>query len=147
MKIKKAYGTAILTGNVVDGLEDNSSTNAPSQRAVNEAVNGFVLYENSSGTSGSVSLNESKTNFSKLKILAKSNGGVWQTIEIPTTTTTFRISIIDNNGSGTTPWFKQNTYRLDNEQLTLTDGFWKNISSGSEAAEPAITIYEVVGYK
>ena len=36
MKIKKAYGTAILNGNVIDSLEDNSSTNAPSQRAVNE---------------------------------------------------------------------------------------------------------------
>lgn len=38
MKIKKTYGTAILTGNVVDSLDDNSTTNAPSQRAVNEAL-------------------------------------------------------------------------------------------------------------
>ena len=38
MKIKKISGTAILDGNVVDGLEDNSTTNAPSQRAVNEAL-------------------------------------------------------------------------------------------------------------
>ena len=38
MKIKKTYGTAILNGNVVDSLEDNSTTNAPSQRAVNEAL-------------------------------------------------------------------------------------------------------------
>ena len=38
MKIKKISGTAILNGNVVDSLEDNSTTNAPSQRAVNEAL-------------------------------------------------------------------------------------------------------------
>lgn len=36
MKIKKVSGTAILNGNVVDSLEGNSTTNAPSQRAVQE---------------------------------------------------------------------------------------------------------------
>lgn len=36
MKIRKTKGTAILNGNVVDSLEENSTTNAPSQRAVNE---------------------------------------------------------------------------------------------------------------
>lgn len=36
--IIKVTGTAILKGNVVDGLEDNSTTNAPSQRIVNETV-------------------------------------------------------------------------------------------------------------
>lgn len=39
MKIRKVYGSAILNGNVVDSLEGNSSTNAPSQRAVNEVLN------------------------------------------------------------------------------------------------------------
>lgn len=34
--IIKVSGTASLTGNVVDSLEENSTTNAPSQRAVNE---------------------------------------------------------------------------------------------------------------
>jgi hypothetical protein len=38
MKIKKVSGTAILNGNVVDSLEDNSTKNAPSQRAVKEYV-------------------------------------------------------------------------------------------------------------
>lgn len=38
MKIKKVSGTVVLDGNIVDSLEDNSSTNAPSQRAVNEAL-------------------------------------------------------------------------------------------------------------
>lgn len=38
MKIKKITGTAVLDGNVVDNLSDNSTTNAPSQRAVNEAL-------------------------------------------------------------------------------------------------------------
>ena len=48
MKIRKVSGTAILKGNVVDGLEDNSTTNAPSQRAVNEIKSKFdVLWTGS----------------------------------------------------------------------------------------------------
>ena len=38
MKIKKVSGTAVLNGNVVDNLTNNSTTNAPSQRAVKELV-------------------------------------------------------------------------------------------------------------
>lgn len=38
MKIKKVSGTTTLKGNVVDNLIDNSTENAPSQRAVNEAL-------------------------------------------------------------------------------------------------------------
>lgn len=37
--IIKVSGTTILKGNVVDSLDDNSTTNAPSQRAVNKALN------------------------------------------------------------------------------------------------------------
>lgn len=36
--IIKVTGTAILKGNVVDSLEDNSTTNAPSQRVVKETI-------------------------------------------------------------------------------------------------------------
>lgn len=36
--IIKAYGTAILTGNIVDSLDGNSTTLAPSQRVVKETI-------------------------------------------------------------------------------------------------------------
>ena len=36
-KIKKIHGTAILQGNVIDSLEENSAENTASQRAINEA--------------------------------------------------------------------------------------------------------------
>ena len=49
--IIKVTGTAILKGNVVDSLEDNSTTNAPSQRAVNDAIANIVeIVDNSNGT-------------------------------------------------------------------------------------------------
>ncbi len=36
-KLKKVSGTAVLQGNVVDSLESNSTENAPSIKAVNDA--------------------------------------------------------------------------------------------------------------
>ena len=39
MRIQKINGTAVLDGNVVDSLEGNSTTNAPSQKVVAEAIN------------------------------------------------------------------------------------------------------------
>ena len=51
MKLKKISGTAILNGNVIDSLEDNSTTNAPSQRAVNDVISGIV--ESGSNSNGS----------------------------------------------------------------------------------------------
>ena len=41
MKIRKKSGTAILDGNVIDSLDGRSTTNAPSQRAVAEAIAGI----------------------------------------------------------------------------------------------------------
>lgn len=38
MKIKKVSNTSILTGNVVDSLNGNSTINAPSVRAVNKGL-------------------------------------------------------------------------------------------------------------
>ena len=43
MRIRKTKGTAVLTGNVVDSLKENSTTNAPSQRAVKEAVQNNIM--------------------------------------------------------------------------------------------------------
>ena len=42
MRIKKISGTAVLQGNIVDSLNSNSSLNAPSIRAVNEAIGQII---------------------------------------------------------------------------------------------------------
>ena len=47
--IIKVTGTAILNGNVIDSLSEDSSTNAPSQRAVNEKIKELSLGGNSNG--------------------------------------------------------------------------------------------------
>lgn len=47
--IIKVTGTAILNGNVIDSLSEDSSTNAPSQRAVNEKIKELSSGGNSNG--------------------------------------------------------------------------------------------------
>ena len=49
--IIKAYGTAILTGNIVDSLDGNSTTLAPSQNAVSNAISSISeVVTNDKGT-------------------------------------------------------------------------------------------------
>lgn len=135
---------------VVDNLDGEETDQAPSVRAVLEALEKLkpvVLYESSSGTGGNITLSDTYTNYSKLEITAKSNGTVWQTFKIPTTQAKFRISIVDNNGSGTNAWIKTAFYELNGTTITCTDYFWKNINGNNYGAENTITIYEVLGYK
>lgn len=76
MRIKKISGTAILNGNVVDGLEDNSTTNAPSQRAVNEAI--ATIIESGSNENGSyVKYSDGTMICSKTVTGSSPNSGWW----------------------------------------------------------------------
>lgn len=56
--IIKVTGTAILKGNVVDGLEDNSTTNAPSQRVVKETIGNLERLQTTDKTSLVNAINE-----------------------------------------------------------------------------------------
>ena len=56
MKIRKKSGTAILNGNVIDSLEGNSTTNAPSQRAVAEAIGEKVAITNGEGVKTGITI-------------------------------------------------------------------------------------------
>lgn len=65
--IIKVTGTAILKGNVVDSLEDNSTTNAPSQRAVHETIGDLSQLNTGNKSSLVNSINE----LSKPQVLVK----------------------------------------------------------------------------
>lgn len=55
---------------VIDSLAVPSSTNAPSINAVNEALNGTVLYENSTGTPTTFTTSDNPSNYKKLEIIS-----------------------------------------------------------------------------
>lgn len=74
MRIKKVSESILPEGYVIDSLEVGSSTNAPSINAVNDALNGTVLYENSTGTPTTFTTSDNPFNYKKLEII--SNIGV-----------------------------------------------------------------------
>lgn len=135
---------------VVDNLDSEATDQAPSVRAVLEALEKLkpvVLYESDSGTGGNITLSDTYTNYSYIEVTAKSNGTVFQTFKVPTTQSKFRISIVDNNGSGSNAWLKVAFYTLSEKTITCSDYFWKNINGNNYGAENTITIYQVLGYK
>jgi len=90
MKIKKVSGTAILNGNIVDGLQDDSSTNAPSQRAVNEGINNSkskydLIFDGKLDTTAKdYTLNKAITDYDFLVVSAGADGEYYKsTITIP----------------------------------------------------------------
>ena len=143
MKIKKTYGTAILTGNVVDGLEDNSSTNAPSQRAVNEALNGFVLYENSSGEQGNVTLSDIVGNYRYIDVIYNGGTARWYT-DSPSR----YITLFNYGKDGTVMIWCAKSYSAKNNILTkVSVGRTYTYSTTSNDENDTFYIYKVVGYK
>ena len=68
MRIRKIEESILPEGHVINSLEVGSSTNAPSIDAVNNALNGVVLYENSEGTAGDITLSDNVTNYKIMEI-------------------------------------------------------------------------------
>ena len=78
--IIKATKVTPTTAEVEDSLESNSTTNAPSIHAVNNALNGIVLYENASGTSETVALSDSLENYRKIDVEFRiTDGNIYET--------------------------------------------------------------------
>lgn len=80
MRIKKVSGTAVLNGNVVDNLTDNSTENAPSQRAVNqefENVKGKILWTNPKPTDSinTLSMTLENSDYDELEIFYQQSTG------------------------------------------------------------------------
>ena len=90
MKIKKISGPAILNGYVVDSLEDNSTTNAPSQRAVNDGIENAkskydLIFDGKTETTGTnYNLTKPITDYDFLIVSAGADGEYYKnTITIP----------------------------------------------------------------
>lgn len=124
---------------VPDGYEQISSGKTPVET---------VLYNaNGSPTAGSVTLSDSISNYDELRISGWSNANASFDIRIPTTNTFFRISVVDNNGSGTSAWLKQTSYSLKDKQIAMSSAFWREISSTTQGTDDTLRINMVVGIK
>lgn len=83
--IKKVSVSPIpaTSGAVIDSFNaTNKTTNAPSIRAVEERLNGIVLYNNNNGLNENIILNDNVANYSKLKIEYKTSNNIYNSVEI-----------------------------------------------------------------
>ena len=134
---------------VVDNLDDEAIDQAPSQRAVNEALNGFVLYDNPSGASETITLNDSIENYKYIEI----------------TGSRARVHKLEVSLIGTehipiyTPWYDANNnapglftnfYTISGNKITYKKSLrWYQYGTGAPAVDTNnnVKIYKVVGYK
>ena len=150
MVIKKVSGTAILNGNVVDGLEDNSTTNAPSQRAVNE-LKPIILYENESGYTGNITLNDHVENYSYIEILYSKNGSYFNSTKVPKFAY-HSVCLMYSYRESSSNLTQMGTKVVSFSGKTMTSGQAGGInvfgSSGFDAySSNEIYVHQVMGYK
>lgn len=124
-----------------------SATDTYSCNYINQFVKETVLFENTSGTAGDITLKYSSSNYDELRISGHSNSSVFFTVHIPTNKSSFRISVVDNNGSGTNAWLKQTVYSLNGTKITVTSALWKNINGTDNGTDNTLRIDKIVGIK
>ena len=149
--IIKATKVTPTQAEVEDSLESNSTTNAPSVHAVNEALNGTVLYENADGSNETITLNDSASNYKYVEIYFKtSEHGILG----------YKKVYNPNNQVAdlTTTLFSSGFIRIDTARVIFNDNqlnFKENnyayaiIANGTTTitTNPTILVTRVVGYK
>ncbi len=83
--IIKAKQSAGVVATVIDTLDSTSPTNALSSnmgRVLKEKIEGTVLYDNATGTTGNVTLSETSANFSYLEIFYKDESSNYSSVKV-----------------------------------------------------------------
>ncbi len=134
---------------VVDSLEDNSTTNAPSQRAVND-LRPVTLFNNPDGTAVSVTLTDDAENYEYLEIFYSLNGGtknksVRHSMELGD------VVVLDGawcTGDGTIMQFQSSEFLIKAKIMTQKYARYVNSNTmGAPAPQDNIFIKRVLGYK
>lgn len=147
MKLKKISGTAILNGNVIDGLEDNSTTNAPSQRAVNEALKKAILFNDASNTATTITLNDSVVNYEYIEIFYKNNDSLHSSLKVHQANGK-KISLDSHYPDGSSAYLKFARATISGTTITINSQTQVNISGSSLSTSTGNYTYitRVVGY-
>ena len=133
---------------VVKDTYSTSTTDTYSCNYLNNMPLEKVLYNaNGNPKAGSVTLSDSISNYDELCISGWSNSNALFNVKVPTNKTQFRITVVDNNSSGTNAWLKQTTYNLEDKKITMSSAFWREINSSQQGTDDALRINKVVGIK
>lgn len=127
MRIKKVEESKLVEGHVIDSLEVGSSTNAPSIDAVNNALNGVVLYESESGTTTDITLNDSVENYSYLEIYYNRHNNGFTSTKVDTRNLT-NICLFTSYYTGS-PSDDSGIHRFYTSNITITGNSLQRIAS------------------
>ena len=148
MLIRKTQQPSDYPENQIHDAYSTSTTDTYSCNYLNAMPLEKVLYNaNGSPTAGSVTLNDSISNYDELCISGWSNSTALFNVKVPTNITMFRIAVVDNNSSGTNAWLKQTTYSLEDKKITMSSAFWREINSSQQGTDDTLRINKVVGIK
>jgi len=143
----------VAFGGTPDTQMSDTSQNSVQNKVVKEYVDGIVLYDNSTGTNDNINLNDSLSNYSKIKVFSK--------IVMPSYTTNYvnefeaivgnRISINSARMHSDELWINDcTTYLLNTQTITKVYESDVRIGEGGAAAFNKNTtrtlITKVVGY-
>lgn len=140
----------------IGNINNLETTSTDLVGAVNEINNNLpiVLYNSTTGESGSVELSDNKSNYTYIEIFAKSNGGGNITQKIITSDNQLQLCAIDDNGMPTQSklWLKWGKYTFGNTTITPVYQGWTEILSNPSTTFTTtnfgiIKIYKVLGYK
>ena len=147
MRIKKTSETTPTMASVVN-TTNSSTTDAYSCDYINEHLSGVVLYNNTSGTTGDITLSDSLSNYSRIDVYCAkgSDSNVCSFWKFDASITITAIS-----QWGTTSYqLLSKRYTITNS-TTLTSSYsnYTNVIDGAitQGSENQIKVYKIVGYK
>lgn len=154
-KIIKAYNVSaspVIVGSIINSLTSTSTTDALSANqgyVLNNSLNNlkpFLLFYNGSGTTGTVTLSDSFSNYRYIEIYFKSNDDSIDSVKCPNNFT--RFNLFTANYYNTVIFEQVETISISG--TTITRGSQKQISFTSSAVtslvDTSIFIVKVVGY-
>ena len=144
-----------INGLVVDNLDNEATKQAPSVRAVKKSIKPVVLYNNSNGTQGTITLSQSAANFVILEIFYGSTSGGCKSTRV--------YSPNNKYASLSYEWFdKSNSSNVGHitakkevkiSGTSITNSyirriyFYPNYTKPLEDGNDNVSIFTVIGYK
>ena len=131
---------------VVDSLDGDSTTDAPSVHAVKEGLNGTVLYNNATGTTGNITLNSEIENYNTFKIFYTTPNayvGIAEFFVISGATYAIDKNRIDQQ----VVYIYQNKIQISGTSLSNLTNRTYTVTDGTIVDNNPISINKIIGYK
>lgn len=148
--IKVKMGSS-LEGQVTD-MYSESTTDAYSCNYVNKAFGGTILYNNNSGTTGTIQLNDSADNYDYIDIFYKNNNGYHSSVRIyQPNNKNVALSTIAPYSPQNQIWLQAAIKRISGTSITNVDNAHyaegEVYNKTGYGANDVLAILKVVGYK